>query len=147
MLVLKQCDWLNIFLKNGPFPASFSFFSSFQYTVDSKQMFNISLIFADDWIWTTDLWYQKRPLYQTNIVGSLVKLYARPDLLRATCIRRISQCGASHVSLKPWNKFFAAFRRIKTFQFLFLSKSCTWTLIEGGNNDRKLCLFDSNLSQ
>ena len=25
---------------NGPFPASFSLFSSFQYTVDSKQMFN-----------------------------------------------------------------------------------------------------------
>ena len=29
------------FLKNGPFPASFSLFSSFQYTVDSKQMFDI----------------------------------------------------------------------------------------------------------
>ena len=27
------------FLKNGPFPASFFLFSSFQYTVDSKQMF------------------------------------------------------------------------------------------------------------
>ena len=26
---------------NGPSPASFSLFSSFQYTVDSKQMFNI----------------------------------------------------------------------------------------------------------
>ena len=26
--------------KNGPFLASFSLFSSFQYTVDSKQMFN-----------------------------------------------------------------------------------------------------------
>ena len=32
-----------IFLKkNGPFPASFSLFSSFQYTVDSIQMFNIN---------------------------------------------------------------------------------------------------------
>ena len=31
-----------IFYKNGPFPASFSLFSSFQYTVDSKQMFNIN---------------------------------------------------------------------------------------------------------
>ena len=30
------------FLNNGPFPASFSLFSSFQFTVDSKQMFNIS---------------------------------------------------------------------------------------------------------
>ena len=27
------------FIKNGPFPASFSLYSSFQYTVDSKQMF------------------------------------------------------------------------------------------------------------
>ena len=33
--ILKIC-----FLKNGPIPASFSLFSSFQYTVDSKQMFN-----------------------------------------------------------------------------------------------------------
>ena len=30
------------FKKNGPFPASFSLFSSFQYTVDSKQMFDIN---------------------------------------------------------------------------------------------------------
>ena len=30
-----------IFL-NGPFPASFSLFLSFQYTVDSKQMFNVN---------------------------------------------------------------------------------------------------------
>ena len=28
------------FFKNGPFPVSFSLFLSFQYTVDSKQMFN-----------------------------------------------------------------------------------------------------------
>ena len=27
---------------NGPFTASFSLFSSFQYTVDSKKMFNIN---------------------------------------------------------------------------------------------------------
>ena len=30
------------FFKNGPFPASFPLFSSFQYTVDSKQMFYIN---------------------------------------------------------------------------------------------------------
>ena len=30
------------FKKNGPIPASFSLFSTFQYTVDSKQMFNIN---------------------------------------------------------------------------------------------------------
>ena len=33
-------------LKNGPFPASFSLFSSFQYTVDRKQMFNINIKFC-----------------------------------------------------------------------------------------------------
>ena len=30
-----------VFVLNGPFPPSFSLFSSFQYTVDSKKMFNI----------------------------------------------------------------------------------------------------------
>ena len=30
------------FFLNGPFPASFSLFLSFQYTVDSEQMFNIN---------------------------------------------------------------------------------------------------------
>ena len=35
--------WLqHFFKKNGPFLASFSLFSSFQCTVDSKQMFNIN---------------------------------------------------------------------------------------------------------
>ena len=29
---------------NGPFPASFSLFSFFQYTVDSKQMLNLNNI-------------------------------------------------------------------------------------------------------
>ena len=33
--------WMLYFL-NGLFPASFSLFSSFQYTVDSKQMFNVN---------------------------------------------------------------------------------------------------------
>ena len=33
---------LKVFLKNWPFPASFSLFSSFQYTVDSKQMYNVN---------------------------------------------------------------------------------------------------------
>ena len=33
---------LFFFKKNWPFPASFFFISSFQYTVDSKQMFNIN---------------------------------------------------------------------------------------------------------
>ena len=33
--------YIKVFL-NGPFPASFSLFSSFQYTVDSIQMFNIN---------------------------------------------------------------------------------------------------------
>ena len=33
---------LSFFFKNGPNPASFSLFSSFQYTVDSEQMFNVN---------------------------------------------------------------------------------------------------------
>ena len=33
-------------------------------TADSKQVFNIN--FANDWIRTMDLWYQKRPLYQLS---------------------------------------------------------------------------------
>ena len=41
-----------LFFLNGPFPASFSLVSSFQYTVDSKQ------IFANDRIRTADLWNQ-----------------------------------------------------------------------------------------
>ena len=55
---------ITFFKKNGPFPASFYLFSSFQYTVDSKQMSNN--LFADDWIRTADLWYWKRPLYQLS---------------------------------------------------------------------------------
>ena len=35
-----------LFFLNGPFPASFSLFLSFQYTVDSKQMFNININFC-----------------------------------------------------------------------------------------------------
>ena len=31
-----------VVVKSGPFPASFNLFSSFQSTVDSKQMFNIN---------------------------------------------------------------------------------------------------------
>ena len=47
ILTVNFCTWEHfeptmayISFKNGPFPASFSLFSSFQYTVDSKQMFN-----------------------------------------------------------------------------------------------------------
>ena len=39
---LSGFELLLLFLKNGPFLASFSLFSSFQYTVDSRQMFNIN---------------------------------------------------------------------------------------------------------
>ena len=41
----------------------FHYFRLFN-TVGSKQMFNIN--FADDWIWTMDLWFQKRLLYQLS---------------------------------------------------------------------------------
>jgi len=53
-------DWTLLFL-NGSFPASFLFFVfSIQLTV------NIQSNFANDWIWTSDLWSQKRPLYQLS---------------------------------------------------------------------------------
>ena len=45
---IKRCNSNQFFILriilffNGPFPASFSLFSSFQYTVDSIQMFNIN---------------------------------------------------------------------------------------------------------
>ena len=41
-MLFKKCLDLVKLLKNGPFPASFSLFLSLQYTVDSKQMFNIN---------------------------------------------------------------------------------------------------------
>ena len=49
--------------KNGPFPASFFFIFVFsiQLTVNK-----CSINFADDWIWTADLWYWKRPVYQLS---------------------------------------------------------------------------------
>ena len=37
MFLVKAVEMLFTFFKNGPFPASF------QYTVDSKQMFNIGI--------------------------------------------------------------------------------------------------------
>ena len=40
---------MSLFFKNGPFPASFSSFSSFQYTIDSKQMFNINKFLPMTW--------------------------------------------------------------------------------------------------
>ena len=55
-----------VFLKNGPSPASFSLFSSFQYTVNSKQMFNKKKKIYDDGIRTADLWYRKRPVSQLS---------------------------------------------------------------------------------
>ena len=38
-------SYVSSFFKNGPFPASFSLFSSFQYTADSIQMFDINKFF------------------------------------------------------------------------------------------------------
>ena len=48
------------FLKMGHSRPLFCLFN----TVDSKQMFNIN--FANDWIQTADLWYQKQLLYQLS---------------------------------------------------------------------------------
>ena len=45
----------------------FSLFSSFQYTVDSKQMFNKYIKnLANDWIRIADLEYRKQTLYQLS---------------------------------------------------------------------------------
>ena len=52
---------LTIFL-NGTFSATFSLFSSFQYSW--QYIGNIK--FADDWIRTAVLWCQKQLLYQLN---------------------------------------------------------------------------------
>ena len=49
-----------LFLKNGPFSASFTLFSSFQYSWQYK----VNINFANDWIWTVDFWCRKRLLYQ-----------------------------------------------------------------------------------
>ena len=40
--MLLRSSFLSFFNKNGPFPASSSLFSSFHYTVDCKQMFDIT---------------------------------------------------------------------------------------------------------
>ena len=37
---------LRFFFKKGPYPVFFSLFSSFQYTVDNNQMFNININFC-----------------------------------------------------------------------------------------------------
>ena len=61
----SQFQKVNIFFKkSGPIPASFSLFSSFLSTVDSKQIFiiNIFLLVTG----TADLWYRKQLLYQLS---------------------------------------------------------------------------------
>ena len=59
--IYSSLTLLYYFLK-GPFQASFSLFSSFQYSW--QKMFDI--IFANYWIWTADLWNWKQPLYQLS---------------------------------------------------------------------------------
>ena len=46
-----------ICIENGPFPTSFSLFSSLYYSW-------WEIKFVNDWIRTADLWYWRRPLYQ-----------------------------------------------------------------------------------
>ena len=55
--------WRPQLLKTGPFPSSFSLFSSFE---NSWQYIGRYVEFANDWIRTADLWCQKRPLYQLS---------------------------------------------------------------------------------
>ena len=63
LAVLVTGHWNRPFKKVGYYQTLFLCFRLFD-TVDSKQIFDI--IFADDWIQTTDLWYQKRPLFQLS---------------------------------------------------------------------------------
>ena len=70
----------------------FSLFSSFQYTVDSKQMFNK---FADDWIRTADLWYRKRPLYQLS--------HHHCPLLVISCSLHVTKLVIGCVKIKTFN--------------------------------------------
>ena len=57
-----------VFLKNGPFPASFFFIFVFSINSNWQQLTvnKCSVNFANGWIRTADLWYRKRPLYQLS---------------------------------------------------------------------------------
>ena len=57
--------WTVILLKVGHSRPLFIYFCLFN-TVDSKQVNIFNINFADDWIWTADLWYWKQPLYQLS---------------------------------------------------------------------------------
>ena len=57
-----HCCVIHSFL-NGHSRPLFLHFCLFN-AVDSKQMFNIN--FANDWIWTSDLWYLWQPLSQLS---------------------------------------------------------------------------------
>ena len=46
LLPFNLSEWNALMVFLGPYPASFSLFSSFQFTVDSKQMFNININFC-----------------------------------------------------------------------------------------------------
>ena len=63
LTVSKTNQAVLVFL-NGPFPASFSLFSSCLFNrVDSKcSLYN----FSDEWIRTAGLWNRKRPLYKLS---------------------------------------------------------------------------------
>ena len=44
LILFSHC--FKVFFKKGPYPVFFSLFSSFQYTVDNNQMFNININFC-----------------------------------------------------------------------------------------------------
>ena len=63
-----------LFLKSGPFAASFLyFFLSIQFSIQ----FIVNKI-ANDWIQTTDLWYRKELLYQLHHNHCPVGLFEKP---------------------------------------------------------------------
>ena len=80
---MSQWTWMfewhqfTVFIKNGPFPASFSFIFvlSIQLTVNVQYNF-----FANDWIRTADLWNQKRLLYQLRHTAAIFRYFHNQTL-------------------------------------------------------------------
>ena len=60
---IEDCVRRVLFSKNGPFLASFFFILIFSIQLTENKC---SINFANDWIWTVELWYRKLTLYQLS---------------------------------------------------------------------------------
>ena len=74
---LNAIDKIQYFLKMGQYRPLFLYFRLFQYTVDRKQNVQYKYIFANDYIRTADLWYQKQPFYQLSHTTTAEILYLK----------------------------------------------------------------------